>query len=75
LARPALTVIRPSAAASSTCEPSGQLPDDVEQRVRRHGDRAGLVDRGGDRLVDLQIEIGRHQPHRAARLRLDQHVG
>ena len=54
----------------------GQLADDVEQGVGRHGGRARLGDIGLDRLVDLQVEIGRHQPEAAALalLGLDQHV-
>ena len=32
-------------------------------------------DLGGDALVDLQVEVGRHQPDRAVVARLDQHVG
>ena len=35
----------------------------------------GLRDIGGDALVDLQVEIGRHQPDRSVLARLDQHVG
>ena len=37
--------------------------------------RPACVDVGGDALVDLQIEIGRHQPDRSVLARLDQHVG
>ena len=74
-ARPAMIGILPSAAASSTCAALGQLARDIEQRVRRNGGRARLIDRGRDRFVDLQIEIGRHQLQRALGGRLDQHVG
>ena len=35
----------------------------------------GLRDVGRDALVDLQVEVGRHQPERAVLARLDQHVG
>ena len=32
------------------------------------------ADLGGDAFVDLQVEVGRHQPQRAVFTRLDQHV-
>ena len=43
----------------------GQLADDVEQGVGRDRGRAGIGDIGFDRLVDLEVEIGRHQPDAA----------
>jgi hypothetical protein len=52
----------------------GELADDVEQGVGGDGGRARLGDVGLDRLVDLQIEIGGHQPQAALFLALDEHV-
>ena len=53
----------------------GELADDVEEGVGRNGGRAGLGDVGRHAFVDLQVEVGRHQPDRAVLARLDQHVG
>jgi len=60
--------------------PFRQLADDIEQSVGRDGGRAGIGDVGLDPLVDLEVEIGRHQPEAGAAaagialLGLDQHV-
>ena len=52
-----------------------QLAGDVEQQVRRHGDRAGAFNRGGaHRFNDLQVEVGRHDANTAAVRCIDQHV-
>jgi hypothetical protein len=53
----------------------GQLADDIEQGVSGNGRRAGLGDVGGHALVDLEVEVGGHQPQRAIVASLDQHVG
>ncbi len=53
----------------------GKLAGDVEQGVGGDGGRARLGDVGLDRLDDLEVEVGRHQPEAAALGRLDQDVG
>jgi hypothetical protein len=53
----------------------GQFADDVEEGVGRHGGRAGGGDVGRHRFIDLQVEIGRHQPQRAVLARIHQDVG
>ena len=52
----------------------GQLADDVEQGVRRNRGGAGLGDVGGDAFIDLQVEVGRHQPDGSVLARFDQHI-
>src|SRR4030095_14093409 len=53
----------------------GHFADDLEEGVGGDGRGAGLGDLGGDTLVDLQIEVGRHQPDRTVVARLDEDVG
>ena len=53
----------------------GQLADDVEEGVRRDGRRAGLADIRRHRLIDLEIEVRRHQTERTVVARFQQHVG
>ena len=53
----------------------GQFADDLEKGVCGDGGGAGLRHLGGNALVDLQVEVGRHQPQRAVVARLDEDVG
>ena len=52
-----------------------QLAGDIEQQVRRYGDRASAFHRGGAHILDhLQVEIGRHHFDRSGFVSLDQHI-
>ena len=52
----------------------GELADNIEKGVRGNRGGAGLRDVRGDAFIDLEVEIGRHQPQRAVVARLDQHI-
>jgi len=53
----------------------GQFAGNIEQQVRRYGDRSGAFDRDcAQAFHDLQVKVGRHDPHRAVARCFDQHV-
>ena len=51
-----------------------ELAHDLVEHVRRHGGRAARADLGGERLGDLEIEVGRLEGEPRL-ICLDQHIG